>query len=324
MKNIGRRRFLQLSATTLAAPAFIRASHAQSYPSRPVRLIVGFPAGNAPDIVGRLVAQALSERLGQQFVVENRPGAASNIALETTGAAPSDGYTLLLSVLTNVFNASLYPKLQTDFINGLEHVAGVADAPFLMIVNPSVPAKSVSEFVSYARANPGKLNYASGGSGSSSHIFGALFAQLAKLDMVHIPYRGPYIPDILSGQVHSVIAPMPQAIKFYRSGELRGLGVSTLKRVPELPEVPPIGESVPGYEAIGWYGLSAPKGTPQDVVKKLGDAMMSALADGQVKSRLSGLGVQPMPMMSGEFAKFVVTEDAKWSQVIKANNITVN
>jgi tripartite-type tricarboxylate transporter receptor subunit TctC len=320
----GRRRFLQMSATVLAAPAFTRMSYAQSYPSKPVRLIVGFPAGNAPDIVGRLIAQALSERLGQQFIVDNRPGAASNIALEATGGAPPDGYTLFLSVLTNVFNATLYPDLKTNFITGLEHLAGVADAPFLMIVNPSVPAKTVSEFVSYARANPGKLNYASGGSGSSSHIFGALFVQLAKLDMVHVPYRGPYIPDLLSGQVHTVIGPMPQAIKFYRSGELRALGVSTAKRVPQLPEIPPIGESVPGYEAIGWYGLSAPKGVPPEVVERLSDAMVAILAEDQIRSRLSGLGVQPMPMASTDFTNFVANEHAKWAEVIRVNRITVN
>jgi tripartite-type tricarboxylate transporter receptor subunit TctC len=323
--DVRRRNFLsvgtRIAAGALAAPALTHLAHAQIYPSRPVRMLVGFPAGNAPDIMARLLGQALSERLGQQFIIDNRPGAASNIAVEAAVNAPADGYTLLMVVLTNVFNATLYPSLRFNVLRDIAPVAGIADAPYLMMINPSVPAKTVPEFVAYAKANPGKINMASGGNGSASHVFGELLKMLAAVDMVHIPYRANFMPDLISGQVQVVFAPMPQAIDFYRNGQLRALGVSTAKRHPRLPELPTIGEAVPGYEALGWYGLGAPKDTPREIVTQLNAAVNAALADDALKSRLVAMGVDPLPMSPAAFGTFLATDVEKWARVIRAGGI---
>ncbi|HET9903823.1 MAG TPA: tripartite tricarboxylate transporter substrate binding protein [Xanthobacteraceae bacterium] len=319
-----RRRFLALSAGVLAAPAVARFAHAETYPSRPIKMIVGFPAGNAPDVMARLIGQWLTEKLGQQVVIENRPGAASNIAMDALVNAAPDGYTIGMTVLTNVFNQSLYSNLRFNFLTDVAHVGGIADAPYLMMVNPKVPAKNVAEFVAYAKANPGKLNFASGGNGASSHIFGELFKMLAGVDLVHVPYRSNYMPDMISGQVQVTFSPIPQGITYHRSGELRTLGISTTKRLPSLPDIPTIAETVRGYEALGWYGLGAPKATPPDIVKALNAALNAGLTDPKLKERIASLGVQPMPTTPEEFTRFVLREHEKWSKVIKDAGIKLS
>jgi tripartite-type tricarboxylate transporter receptor subunit TctC len=321
--KFARRKFLHLAAGAAALPFVSRRAFAQAYPSRPVRMMVGFPAGSAPDIVARLTGQWLSDQLGQPFVVENRPGAASNIATELVVRAPADGYTIQMTVLTNVFNTTLYPHLNFNFVGDMAHIAGVANAPFVMIVAPSFPAKTVPQFIAYAKANPGKINMASGGKGSASHIFGELFKTMAGVDLLHVPYRGVYIPDLISGQVHVAINPIPQTLELIRTGKLTALGVTTAKRLASLPDIPTVGESVPGYEAIGWYALGMPKNTPSEIVNKLNEAMNKALADPKLKARLAVLGVEPMPMTAAEFGKFVGSEASKWTKVIRTAGVTL-
>ncbi len=316
-----RRRFLHLAAGAAALPALSRVAAAQAYPSRPVRFVVGFPAGNAPDIIARLMGQWLSDRLGQQFVIDNRPGAASNIATEAALSAPADGYTLLMIVLTNVFNAALYTNLKFNFMRDIAPVAGIANAPYVVVINPSVPAKTMPEFIAYAKANPGKINYASGGNGSSSHIFGELFKKLAGVDLVHVPYRSSFMPDLLSGQVQMTINPIPQAMEYVRSGTLRALAVTTAQRLGALPDIPTVREFVPGYEATGWYGLCVPRNTPAEIIGKLNEATNASLADPAVKARLASLGVEPMRMTPAELTKFIAGEFEKWSGVIKSAGI---
>jgi tripartite-type tricarboxylate transporter receptor subunit TctC len=319
--KLPRRRFLQLAAGAAALPAVAGRAWSDTYPSRPVRLLVGFPAGNAPDIVARLVGQGLSERLGQQFVIDNRPGAASNIATEAALGAPADGYTLLLIVLTNVFNAALYTNLKFNFLRDIAPISGIANAPYLVVVNPSFPAKTVPEFIAYAKVNPGKINYASGGSGSSSHVFGELFKSMAGVDLVHVPYRSSFMPDLLAGQVQMTINPIPQAMEYVRTGKLRALAVTTAKRLETLPDVPTVGESVAGYEATGWYGLCAPRDTPAEIVNKLNEAASDALASPEMKARLAGLGIEPMPTTPAGFGKFITGEFEKWAKVIESAGI---
>jgi tripartite-type tricarboxylate transporter receptor subunit TctC len=322
--NGSRRRFLQLAAAAAALPAVSSGAWSQAYPSRPVRFIVGFPAGNAPDIIARLVGQMLSERLGQQFVIENRPGAASNIATEAAVAAPADGYTIQMIVLTNVFNQTLFPNLKFNFMRDIAPVAGIANAPYLIVVNPSLPVKTIPDFIAYAKANPGKINYASGGNGSSSHIFGELLKKMAGIDLTHVPYRSSFMPDLLSGQIQMTINPIPQAMEYVRTGTLRAIAATTAKRLADLPDIPTVGESVPGYEAIGWYGLSMPRNTPAEIVNKLNEAINAALVDPKVKARLAVLGVEPMPLTPAAFAKFIQDDYEKWSNVIKTTGIKVD
>ena len=323
--NSSRRQFLQCAAGAAAAlPALTTAAWSQAYPSRPVRFIVGFPAGNAPDIIARLVGQMLSERLGQQFIIENRPGAASNIATETALGAPADGYTLQMIVLTNVFNATLYPNTKFNFMRDIAPVGGVANAPYLIVINPSLPVKTIPEFIAYAKAHPGKINYASGGNGSSSHIFGEMLKKMAGIDLTHVPYRSSFMPDLLSGQIQMTINPIPQAMEYVRTGTLRAIAATTAKRLDFLPDIPTVGESVAGYEALGWYGLSMPKGTPAEIVNKINEATNAALADPKVKARLATLGVEPMPLTPAAFAKFINDDYEKWSGVIRTTSIKVD
>jgi tripartite-type tricarboxylate transporter receptor subunit TctC len=298
-----------------------RIARAQAYPSRPVRWIVGFAPGGSADIHARLMAQWLSERLGQQFIIDNRPGAASNIATEVALAAPADGYTVQMIVLTNVMNAALYSNLKFNFMRDIAPIAGIADAPYVILVNPSVPAKTIPEFIAYAKANPGKINYASGGPGSTSHIFTELLQKLAGIELVHVPYRSAFMPDLLSGQVQITINPIPQAMAYVRNGQLRGLAVTTAKRLEQLPDMPTVRETGPDYVATGWYGLSAPRNTPAEIVNKLNEAMNAALADPSAKARLSSLGVEAMPMSSASFAKFINDESGKWTPVIRSAGI---
>jgi tripartite-type tricarboxylate transporter receptor subunit TctC len=316
-----RRQILRLVAGAAAVPGISRIAGAQDYPNKPVRLIVGFPAGNAPDIIARLIGQWLSDQLGQQFIIEYRPGAASNIATEAAVSAPADGYTLLLIVLTNVLNQALYSKLKFDFIRDVSPVAIIANAPFVLIVTPSFPAQTVPELIAHAKANPGKINMASGGNGAATHVFGELFKTMAGVDLVHVPYRSSYMPDLLSGQVQLVFNPIPQSMEYIRSGHVRALGVTTARRLEALPGVPALGEFVPGYEAIGWFGVGAPGKTPANIVNKLNAATSAAVADPKLNARLVGLGVDPVSMSPAEFGKFVRVDFEKWARVIKSADI---
>jgi tripartite-type tricarboxylate transporter receptor subunit TctC len=310
---------LALGAAALALPrlACAQGASAQSWPSRPVRLIAGFPPGSAPDLVARLVGQSLSDSLGQPFVIENRPGAASNIGTDAAVRAPGDGTTLLLSVLTNVFNTTLYTNLSFVFASDFAHVSGVANAPYVVVTPVTFPAATIPEFIAYAKANPGKINMASGGKGSSSHIFGELFKTMAGVDLVHVPYRSNIMPDLISGQVQFYVAPIPQVFELVRNGKLKALAVTTKARLAALPDLPTVAESVPGYEAIGWYGLAAPKSTPSEIVEKLNATMTTILADPKFKARLADLGVEPMPMTPAQFASFIGRETDKWTKVIR-------
>jgi tripartite-type tricarboxylate transporter receptor subunit TctC len=287
-------------------------------------LICTFPAGSAPDIIARLAGQQLSDRLGQQFVIENRPGAGGNIATEFVAKAEPDGYTLLMPVSTNAVNVALYRNLSFDFIRDIAPIAGIAKTPFVIITPAAFPAKTLQEFIAYLKANPGKVNMGSGGIGTSPHVCGELFQIMTETKMVHVPYRGNYMADLLAGQVQVVFNPIAQALQLIRDGKLLALGVTTAKRSAALPDVPAIGEVVKGYDAFGWYGLGAPSKTPAEIIKKLADATNAAIANPKVTARFSQLGVEPMPLTSAGFAKHIADEAEKWAKVIKAQNIRVN
>ena len=315
--KLPRRKFLHLATGAVALSALPRLAVALDYPTRPVRIIVGFAAGNASDISARMVAQWLSERLGQQFVVENKPGAGTNVGTEAVVRAQPDGYTLLFVVLTNAINVSLYHNLKFNFIDDITPVAGIARVPVVMVVTPSFPAKSVSEFIAYAKANPGKINFASGGVGSINHVAAELFKMMTGVDMVHVPYNGNPRPDLLGGRVQVMFDTLPAAISFIRAGQLRALAVGTAARQAVLPDVPTVAESVASYEASGWQGVGAPKNIPGDIVERLNGSINAGLADAQIKARLAALGGAPMPMTAAEFKKFVADETDKWAKVIK-------
>ena len=321
MMKFPRRRFLHLATGAAALPAVSRIAWAQTYPSRPVRIIVPFPAGQASDSIARLMGQSLSERLGQAFVIENRTGAGGNIGTEAVVRAPPDGYTLLLAGLSSAINATLYKKLNFDFIRDIAPVASIGGGPYVMVVNPSVPAKTVPEFIVYAKANPGKINMASSGNGAVSHVFGELFKMMTGVNLVHVPYRGGYVPDLLGGQTQVVFGTIASCIQLISAGKLRALAVTTATRSPALPDVPVMGEFVPGYEASQWYGLGAPRNTPAEVIGKLNKEINAVAADPNMKARLAGLGVDPMSMTSAEFGKFIADETEKWGKVIRAANI---
>jgi tripartite-type tricarboxylate transporter receptor subunit TctC len=320
--KLPRRKFLHLAAGAAALPAVSRIACAQAYPSRPVRIIAPFPAGQATDTIARLMGQSLSERLGQSFVIENRTGAGGNIGTESVVRATPDGYTLLLVGMSNAMNATLYKKLNFNFIREIAPVASIGGGPYVMVVNPSVPAKTVAEFIAYAKANPGKINMGSSGSGSVSHVFGERFKTMTGINLVHVPYRGGYVPDLLSGQVQVVFGTITTNIQYIRSGMLRALAVTTATRSDVLPDIPTLAEFVPGYEASQWYGLGAPKDTPAEVIDKLNREINAVAADPLIKARLDGLGVDPMSMTAAEFGKFIADETEKWGKVIRAANIT--
>ncbi len=318
-----RRQFLHLAAGAGAVPAVSRNAWAQAYPARPVRIIVGYPSGGSNDILARLMAQWLSERMGQQFVIENRPGAGSNIATEAVVRADPDGYTLLMVSAANMSNAALYDKLSYNFIRDIAPVAGVMRVPLVMEVNPSIPAKTVPEFIAYAKANPGKINFASGGIGTSIHLSGELFKMMTGIEMQHVPYRGngPALTDLLGGQVQIMFDTMPAAIGYVRAGQLRALAVTTAMRSEALPDIPTVGEYVPGYEASSLYGVAAPSNTPAEIVDKLNREINAALADPAMKTRLADLGGIVIAGSPADFGKLIAVETDKWAKVIRTGNI---
>jgi tripartite-type tricarboxylate transporter receptor subunit TctC len=321
MMRLPRRQFLHLAAGAAALPAMSRiaGAQAQSYPTRPVRWVVGFPAGQGADIVTRIMAQWLSERLGQPFVVDNRPGASSNIATELVVHAPADGYTLLSVNSSNLVNATLYEKLPYNFIRDIDPVASIDRVPLVMEVNPRVPVKTVPEFIAYAKANPGKLNMASGGNGNSTHMAGELFKMMTGVDLIHVPYRGsaPALTDLLGGQVQVMFDIIASSIEHIRSGKLRALAVTTAARQETLPDVPTVGEFVPGYEAIAVTGVGTPKGTAAAIVNKLNAEINAGLADPKLKARLADLGVIALAGSPAEFGKLIAEDTEKWGKVVK-------
>jgi tripartite-type tricarboxylate transporter receptor subunit TctC len=321
--KLPRRQFLHLAAGAAALPALSRITWAQAYPTRPVRIVVGFPAGGPVDISARLISQWLSERLGQQFIVENRPGAGSNIGTEAVVRAPADGYTLLLITSTNAINTTLYSKLNFNFTRDIEPVASLLRTTHAMAVHPSVPAKTVPEFIAYAKANPGKINMASGGIGSAPHIYGELFKTMTGVDLVQVHYRGagPALVDLLAGQVQIIFVNTAASIEYIRAGRLRALAVTTATRSEALPDIPTVGEFVAGYEASGWQGLGAPKNTPADIVEKLNKETNAALADPKIKAQLVDLGAIVFANTPAEFGKHIAAETEKWGKVIRSANI---
>jgi len=318
-----RRNILHLAAGAAALPALSRAALALDYPVRPVHIIVFFAAGGGNDIIARLMGQWLSERLGQQFVVENRPGGGGNIGTEAVVRAAPDGYTLLLVSSPNATNATLYDHLDYDFIRDIAPVAGISREPNVMVVNLSVPAKTVPEFVAYAKANPSKINYASAGIGSSQHMSGEMFNMMAGIDMVHVPHRGsaPALQSLLGEEVQVMFASMPSALEFIRAGKLRALAVTTATRSAELPDVPPIGDFLPGYEASVFYGMGAPRNTPPEIVERLNKEINAGLADPKLGARLTDLGGAILPGSPIEFGKLIASETEKWAKVIKFAHI---
>jgi tripartite-type tricarboxylate transporter receptor subunit TctC len=321
--NLLRRQFLLLAAGAAALPAASRAAWAQGYPARPVRIIVGFAAGGTQDIVARLIGQSLSERLGQQFIVENRPGTNSNLAIETVARAPADGYTLGVVGIANVLNATLYDKLSFDLRHDLAMVAGLNVSPLVLEVHPKLPANSVAEFVAHAKSNPGKITMASYGAGSISHVAAELFKTATGINTLHIPYRGsaPMLTDLLAGQVEAAFDNLPASVGHIRAGKLRALGVTTATRSGALPQLPSLGELLPGFEASAFFGIGAPKDTPVAIVNKLNEAINASLADPKIMTRLAELGGTPLVLSSAAFGKLIGDETDKWGKVIRAANI---
>ena len=317
--TLSRRQALELTAGAVVFAPISRGAQAQTYPMRPVRIIVGFPAGGPTDITARLIAQWLSERLGQEFLVENRPGAASNIGTEAALRAAPDGYTLLLVTSSNAVNATFYENLSFDFINDITPVAGIIRVPFVMEINPGIPAKTVPEFIAYAKANPGKINMASGGTGTSVHIAGELFKMMAGVNLVHVPYRGsaPALTDLIGGQVQVTFDILPSSLQHIRSGALRALAVTSTARSAVLPDVPTLSEFLPAYEATAWYGIAAPTGTASEIVGKLNKEINGGLADAKIKARLADLGGTTIPGSPSAFGKLVAEEIEKWGKVVK-------
>jgi tripartite-type tricarboxylate transporter receptor subunit TctC len=317
--KLPRRQFLHLAAGAAALPAMSPIAGAQTYPSRPVHIIAGFAAGGGVDITARLIGQWLSERLGQNFIIENRPGAGGNLGTETVVNAQPDGYTLLLATVPNAVNATLYDKLNFNFIRDTAPVAGIIRVPMVMLVNPSVPTKTVPEFIAYAQANPGKVNMASAGTGSAPHMAGELFNVMAGVNMVHVPYRGqgPALVDLLGGQVQVLFATSPGTTEYIRTGKLRALAVTTAARAEMLPDLPTLGDFVSGYQASQWYGVGAPKSTPIEIVNKLNKEINSAFADPRMKARFADIGGEALAGSPSEFGMFITEETEKWAKVVK-------
>ncbi len=321
--KLPRRTFLHLAAGAAALPSVSRVAWAQAYPTRPVRIIVGFPAGSSGDIIARLIGQWLSERLGQPFITENRPGAGANIGTEAVVRAPPDGHTLLQVASANAINATLYDKLNFNFIRDIAPVATIIRGPFVMVVNPSVPARTVPEFIAYAKANPGKINFASVGNGTTPHVGGELFKMMTGVNMVHVPYRGspPALTDLIAGQVQMSFVAMVASIEYVRAGSLRALAVTTATRSEALPDMPTVGEFVPGFEASIWFGIGAPKNTPTEIVDRLNKEINAGLADPTIKARLTDLGGTALTGSPSDFGKLITDETEKWAKVIRAANI---
>jgi tripartite-type tricarboxylate transporter receptor subunit TctC len=321
--KLPRRQFLHLAAGAAALPAVLRIARAQAYPSRPVRIIVAAAPGGGNDIVARLIGQWLSERLGQQFIIENRPGGGGNIGTEAVVRAASDGYTLLLVTAANAINATLYGNLNFNFLRDIAPVAGIMRVPEVMVVNPSVPAKTIPEFIAYAGANPGKINMASGGNGTPSHVAGELFKMMAGVDLIHVPYRGlsPALTDLLGGQVQVVFGALTSSIEYIKADKLRALAVTTAMRWPILPDIPTMSEFLPGYEASQWFGIGAPRSTPAEIIGKLNQDMNAALVDPRIKARLADLTGTVLPGSPSDFGTLIAEEIEKWAKVIKSAGI---
>jgi tripartite-type tricarboxylate transporter receptor subunit TctC len=318
-----RRRFLHLAAGAAALPALSCIAWAQAYPTRPVRIIVPLAPAGTVDIIARLMGQWLSERLGQQFVIENRPGAGTNLGTEAVVRALPDGYTLLMIDVSAAVNATLFDKLNFNFINDIAPVANVVRVPNVIAVHPSFPAKTVPEFIAHAKANPGKVSMATAGNGSTSHIFGELFKMMAGVNLVAVPYRGggPALIDMLSGQVHVIFVPIPASIEYVRSGRLRALGVTSTTRLEVLPDLPPVAEFVPGYEASSWYGIGAPRNTPAEIIEKLNREIDAGLADPKLTARLADMGGTVLPGSPADFGRLIAEDTEKWGKVIRAAHI---
>jgi tripartite-type tricarboxylate transporter receptor subunit TctC len=318
-----RRNFLKFAGSAIAASATPWLAFALDYPTRPTRIIAGFAAGGGVDITARLIGQWLADHLGQPFVVENRTGAGGNIGTEAVVNSAADGYTLLLATVPNAVNASLYDNLKFNFMRDIAPVAGVIRVPMVVLVHPSVPAQTIAEFIAYAKANPGKVNMASAGSGSAPHMAGELFKMMTGVDMVHVPYRGqgPAMTDLLGGQVQILFAAAPGTADYVKTGKLRALAVTTASRMPDLPEVPTVGDSVAGYEASQWYGFAAPKNTPTEIVDKLNKEINVAIADPGMKARLAAIGGETMPGSAADFGKLIADETEKWGKVVRTAGI---
>jgi tripartite-type tricarboxylate transporter receptor subunit TctC len=319
--KLQRRRFLQLAGAAAALPATSFIAKAESYPTRPVRIVVGFPPGSATDTDMRLIAAPLGQKLGQEFLVDNRPGAGSNLAADIVSRAAPDGYMLLAMTVTNAVNATLYQNLSFDIQKDIAPVISTFTSPNTLVVNPSVPAQTLAEFIAYAKANPGKINYASFGIGSAPNMNGELLKLMAGIDMVHVPYRQSPVPDLLSGQVQAFFGPMPITISFVRGGKLRALAVSSAKRSDALPDVPAVAELLPGFEANIWHGIGAPKDTPKDIIATLNKEISVILATPQIKEKFANIGGVALGDTPEEYGKFIATEVDKWAKVIKAANI---
>jgi tripartite-type tricarboxylate transporter receptor subunit TctC len=318
-----RRQFLQLAGAAAAAPAFPQRASALDYPTRPVRIIAGFAAGGGVDVTARLIGQWLTDRLGQSFVIENRPGAGGNIGTEAVVNAAPDGYTLLLATVPNAVNASLYEKLSFNFIRDIVPIAGIIRVPMVILLNPSVPAATIAEFISYAKANPDKVNMASAGNGSAPHMAGELFKMMAGVNLVHVPYRGqgPALTDLLGGQVQVLFAATPGTTEYITTGKLRALAVTSGSRAEMLPELKTVGDFVPGYEASQWYGIGAPRNTPVEIIDKLNKEINAAIADPGMKTRFAAIGGEPLPGSPAEFGKLITEETEKWGRVVRAAGI---
>ncbi|MBV8824646.1 MAG: tripartite tricarboxylate transporter substrate binding protein [Hyphomicrobiales bacterium] len=322
--KLARRKFLQWAAGAAALLTAPGRAAAQAYPTRPVRLIVGFPPGTATDADGRLVAQWLSERLGQQVIVDNRTGASTNIAAESVVRADPDGYTLLMITVTNAVNATLYRKLNFDLVRDIPPVAGTMLTANVLVVNPDVPAHTVPEFIAYLKAHPGKVNYASNGHGSAPNMAAELFKSMTGTDMVHVPYRSSMTPDLIAGQVQVAFTPIPLSIAFIRDGKLRALAVTGAKRSDALPGIPTVAEFVPGYQADVWHGVGAPKDTPADIIARLNKEIGAALVDPGMIAKFANLGAEPMPMTPAEFGQFIAAEIDKWGKVVRFAGVTLD
>jgi tripartite-type tricarboxylate transporter receptor subunit TctC len=321
MMKLPRREFLRLTGAAAVVPTLPGTARADAYPSRPVHIVTGYPAGTAPDIIARLIAQPLSDRLGQQFIVDNRPAAADNIGTEIVARAPPDGYTLLMTLSTNAINATLYNNLNFDFARDFIPIAGIGRAYFVFVVNPDFPVKTFPELVAYAKANPGRVNFATNGLGTGAHVAAEMLMMMTDAKLTVVPYKSNFFADLLGGQVQLADPPLSGVIGYIKEGKLRALAVTTAKRANALPDVPAVAELLPGYDAYGWFGLSAPKDTPADVVATLAKATLASVADPAFQSRLSALGTEPMPLPPAEFGKFIAEEIEKWGKVVKFANL---